>query len=43
MYITGFPGGALVKNSPASAGDAKNAVSISGSGRYPGAGNANSL
>ena len=43
MYITGFPGGALVKNPPASVGDARDAVSISGSGRYPGAGNANSL
>ena len=29
----GFPGGSAVKNSPANAGDARDASSISGSGR----------
>ena len=41
MY--GFPGGAVVKNPPANAGEAKNAVSNPGSGRYPGVGNDNTL
>ena len=31
-----FPGGALVKNSPASAGDARDSGSIPGSGRSSG-------
>ena len=34
----GFPGGSVVKNLPATAGD-----SIPGSGRYPGEGNDNPL
>ena len=41
MY--GFPGDAVVKNPPANAGEAKNAVSNPGSGRYPGVGNDNTL
>ena len=32
----GFPGGAVVKHPPASAGDAKDVGLIPGSGRYPG-------
>ena len=36
----GFPGGAVVKNPPANAGDTG---SISGSGRFPGIGNCNLL
>ena len=36
----GFPGGSVVKNSPANAGDSG---SIPGSGRYPGEGNGNPL
>ena len=36
----GFPGGAIIKNLSASAGDAS---SIPGSGRPPGAGNGNPL
>ena len=36
----GFPGGSVVKNPPASAGDV---VSIPGSGRPPGEGNGNLL
>ena len=38
--ILGFPGGSVVKNLPASAGDSG---SISGSGRSPGGGNGNPL
>ena len=37
----GFPGGAVVKNQPASAGDAKNMGSILGLGRSHGVGNGN--
>ena len=40
---TGFPGGAVVKNPPASAGDARDSVLISGSGRAPGVGTGNPL
>jgi len=40
MYIWGFPGGSVVKNLPAKAG---NAGSIPGSGRSPEEGNSNSL
>ena len=40
MYIWGFPGGSVVKNLPAKAG---NAGSIPGSGRSPGEGNSNPL
>ena len=36
----GFPDGTVVKNLPANAGDARDAGSIPGSGRSPGAGNA---
>ena len=35
----GFPGGAVVKNPPANAGDARDADSIPESGRSPGGGN----
>ena len=41
--IKGFPGGAGIKNLPANAGDAGETGSITGSGRYPGTGNGNSL
>ena len=37
----GFPGGALVKNPPANAGDTRDMGSIPGSGRSPGIGNGN--
>ena len=37
----GFPGGAVVKNPPVSAGDTRGARSIPGSGRPPGRGNGN--
>ena len=39
----GFPGGSLVKNPPANAGDAGDAGSIPGLGRSPGGGNGNPL
>ena len=42
-----FPGGAMVKNPPANAGDTKDSVSkdtlIPGSGRFLGVGNGNPL
>ena len=38
-----FPGGAVVKNLPANAGNVAEACSISGSGRSPGGGNGNPL
>ena len=37
----GFPGGAVVKNPPAHAGDARDSGSIPASGRSPGGGNEN--
>ena len=40
LYFMGFPGGSVVKNLPASAGDAG---SIPGLGRSPGEGNGNPL
>ena len=39
----GFPGGSVVKNLPANAGDVGDAGSIPGSGRSPGGGNGNPL
>ena len=38
-----FPGGAMVKNLPANAGDARDMGLIPGSGRSPGTGNGNPL
>ena len=38
-----FPGGAVVKHPPASAGDARDVGSIHGSGRSPGVRNVNPL
>ena len=40
FFLYGFPGGSMVKNPPANAGDAG---SIPGSGRAPGEGNGNPL
>ena len=37
----GFPGGTVVKNLPANAGDTRDAGLIPGSGRFPGEGNGN--
>ena len=39
----GFPGGSVVKNLPANAGDTGDLGSIPGSGRSPGKGNGNLL
>ena len=39
----GFPGDTGVKNVPVSAGDASDSASLSGSGRYSGAGNGHPL
>ena len=41
MQKLGFPGGTVVKNLPASAGDARDEGLISGSERSPGGGNGN--
>ena len=43
MLHLGFPAGAVVKRSPANAGDAADTGSIPGSGRCPGGGNGNPL
>ena len=40
-FYEGFPGGLMVKNLPANAGDAGDVGSISRSGRCPGVGNGN--
>ena len=37
--LRGFPGGEVVKNPPANAGDSRDARSIPGSERSPGVGN----
>ena len=41
IYTCGFPGGTIVKNPPANAGDTKDTSLIPGSGRFPGIGNGN--
>ena len=41
--ILGFPGGSVVKNPPAIAGDARDMGLIHGLGRSPGEGNGNPL
>ena len=43
MGICGFPGGTVVKNSPANAGGTRDAGLIPGLGRCPGGGNGNPL
>ena len=43
LQVMGFPGGAVVKNLPANAEDAREASSVPGSGRSPGGGNGNLL
>ena len=45
MYLSewGFPGGAVVKNPAANAGDARDLGSVPGSGRSPEGGNGNPL
>ena len=41
IYMMGFPGGSVVKNLPANAGDIGDTGSIPGLGRSPGEGNGN--
>ena len=41
IYTCSFPGGTIVKNPPANAGDTKDTSLIPGSGRFPGIGNGN--
>ena len=43
LVISGFPGGAVEKNPPTSAGDTRDVGSIAGLGRSPGEGNGNPL
>ena len=42
-WPSGFPGGTVVKNPPANAGEARDASLIPGLGRSPGVGNGNPL
>ena len=42
-FTQGFPGGSVVKNLPANAGDARDKGLIPGSGRFLGGGNGNPL
>ena len=42
-HVLGFPGGSVVKNTPAIAGDARDMGLIHGLGRSPGEGNGNPL
>ena len=42
-HIFSFPDGAVVKNPPANAGDARDGALIPESGRFPGVGNGNLL
>ena len=43
MYIYGFPGGSVVKNPPADAGNAGDVGLIPGSQKFPGGENGNPL
>ena len=43
IHVISFPGGSMVKNLSANAGDTRDADLISGSGRCPGVGNGNPL
>ena len=43
ISLKGFPDGAVVKNPPANAGDARDEGSIPGAGRSPGEGKSNPL
>ena len=42
-FYAGFPGGTVIKNLPANAGDVKDGGSIPGSGRHPGKRHGNPL
>ena len=41
--LMGFPGGSMVKNPPANAGETGDSGSVTGLGRSPGVGNGNPL
>ena len=43
VKCSSFPGGSVVKNLPANAGDVRDTVSVPGPGRSPGGGNGNPL
>ena len=43
MLLKGFPGGSVVKHSPANAGDTRDVGSIPALGKRPGEGNGNLL
>ena len=43
VKCSSFPGGSVVKNLPADAGDIRDKVSVPGPGRSPGGGNGNPL
>ena len=43
IWVLGFPGGAVLKNPSANAGDATDVGSIPGSARFSGVGNGNPL
>ena len=43
LYNMGFPGGSVVKNPPANAGDIRDACLIPRSGRFPGVGNSSPI
>ena len=43
MMLKDFPGGSVVKNPSANAGDTRDTGSVPGSGRSPGGGNGNPL
>ena len=43
LLYMGFPGGTVIRNLPAKAGDTRDVCSIPGSGRSPGIGNGNPL
>ena len=43
MIFKGFPGGSVVKNPPANAGDLRDVGAVSVLGRSPGEGNGNPL
>ena len=43
IFLESFPGGSVVKNSPANAGDIRDVGSVPGLGRPPGGGHSNPL
>ena len=43
LVLQGFPGGTVIKNLPADAGDTRDSALMPGLGRFPGGGNGNPL